>query len=49
MPEGTTRIARAAFRRGNPLLELRDELGAVSADADGADLFPRLGQPGPAP
>jgi transposase len=26
VPEGTTRVARAAFRRGNPLLKLRDEL-----------------------
>jgi transposase len=46
VPEGTRRIARAAFRKGNPLLKLRDELGAVFADADFADLFPRLGQPG---
>jgi transposase len=46
VPEGTARIAKAAFRKGNPLLSLRDELGAVFADADFADLFPRLGQPG---
>ena len=46
VPEGTARVARAAFRKGNPLLKLRDELGAVFADADFADLFPRLGQPG---
>jgi transposase len=46
VPEGTARVARAAFRRGNPLLKLRDELGAVFADADFADLFPKLGQPG---
>jgi transposase len=46
VPEGTARIARAAFRKGNPLLRLRDELGAVFADADFADLFPKLGQPG---
>ena len=24
VPEGTARVARAAFRRGNPLLKLRD-------------------------
>jgi transposase len=46
VPEETARVAKAAFRRGNPLLKLRDELGAVFADADFADLFPRLGQPG---
>src|SRR5829696_8858806 len=46
VPEETVRVARAAFRKGNPLLKLRDELGAVFADADFADLFPRLGQPG---
>src|SRR3712207_1635104 len=46
VPEETARVAKAAFRRGNPLLSLRDELGAVFADTDFADLFPRLGQPG---
>jgi hypothetical protein len=40
VPEETARVAKAAFRRGNPLLKLRDELGAVFADADFADLFP---------
>ena len=49
VPEETARIARAAFRRGNPLLKLRDELGPIFADADFADLFPRRGQPGLAP
>ena len=46
VPEETARIARAAFRKGNPLLKLRDELGAIFADEDFADLFPRLGRPG---
>jgi transposase len=46
VPEETARVAKAAFRRGNPLLKLRDELGAVFADADFADLFPSFGQPG---
>jgi hypothetical protein len=46
VPEETARIARAAFRKGNPLFRVRDELGAIFADADFADLFPRLGQPG---
>src|SRR5215207_4831021 len=46
VPKETARIARAAFRKGNPLLRLKDELGAIFADADFADLFPKLGQPG---
>jgi hypothetical protein len=46
VPEETARVARAAFRKGNPLLKLRDEFGAIFADADFADLFPRFGQPG---
>ena len=41
VPEATARVAKAAFRKGNPLLKLRDELGAIFAD-----LSPRLGQPG---
>lgn len=46
VPEETARVARSAFRRGSPLLRLRDELGPIFADADFADLFPRLGRPG---
>ncbi len=46
VPEETVRIARAAFRKGNPLLKLRDELDAIFADADFTDLFPKLGRPG---
>src|SRR5919206_1142659 len=49
VPDDTARIARAAFRRGNPHLLLRDRLGAVFADADFADLYPVLGQPAYAP
>ena len=49
VPEETARVARAAFRKGNPLLKLRDELGVIFADADFADLFPKRGQPGLAP
>src|ERR671933_867769 len=49
VPDDTGRVARAAFRRGNPYLLLRDRLGAVFADADFADLYPTLGQPAYAP
>jgi transposase len=45
VPEGTARVARAAFRKGSPLLVLRDELGTIFTDADFADLFPKRGQP----
>jgi transposase len=48
-PEETARVARAAFRKGNPLIKPRDELGVIFADADFADLFPKRGQPGLAP
>ena len=46
VPEGTARVAKAAFRKGNPLLKLRDELGGIFRDEDFADLFPKPGQPG---
>src|SRR3954452_7499191 len=46
VPEETARVARAAFRKGNPLLQLRDERGTIFSDEGFADLFPRLGQPG---
>jgi len=45
VPDDTVRIARAAFRRGNPYVLLRDKLGALFTDADFADLYPKLGQP----
>ena len=46
VPEETARIVQAAFRRGNPLLKLRDELGTIFSDEDFTDLFPKLRQPG---
>jgi transposase len=49
VPEDTARVTRAAFRRGNPYVLLRDRLGAMFADADFADLYPALGQPAYAP
>ena len=47
--EETARVARAAFRRGNPYVRLRDELGSVYTDVDFADLFPQRGQVAEAP
>ena len=40
VPGDTSRTAHAAFRRGNPYLLLRDQLGALFSDADFADLYP---------
>ena len=45
IPAETARIARAAFRKGNVIMRLRDEFGALYADADLAHLFPKRGQP----
>jgi transposase len=41
----TQQIARAAFRKGNRYLRLRDELGALYADEDFAALYPSQGRP----
>src|SRR3954454_7432176 len=49
VPNDTARVARAAFRRGNPYVLLRDRLGAMVDDVDFADLHPTLGQPASAP
>jgi transposase len=49
VPEDTTRVARAAFRRGNACLILRDRLGTVFTDTDFVDLYPKRGQPAYAP
>jgi transposase len=48
-PEETARVARAAFPRGNPCIQLRDLFGSIYTDADFADLFPRRGQAAEAP
>ncbi len=49
VPDGTARVARAAFRRGNPCLLLRDRLGVMFDDIGFADLYPKRGQPAYAP
>ena len=45
IPAETARIARAAFRKGNVIMRLRDEFGTLYADADLAHLFPKRDQP----
>lgn len=49
VPEETARVARAAFPRGNVLIQMRDALGTIYTDELFADLFPTHGQPAEAP
>ena len=49
IPAETARVARKAFRKGHPWLQLRDELPALYDDAAFADLYPATGQPAYAP
>jgi transposase len=49
VPEVTACVARAAFPRGNALMQLRDTLGTIYTDEHFVDLFPTLGQPALAP
>jgi len=55
IPDETTRVARAAFRKGKKnhhgsvYMRMRDELGTLFRDEDFADLFPRRGQRAAAP
>jgi len=46
VPEGTARVAHAAFPKGHPYLTFRDVLGTVFQDEDFSALFPAWGQPG---
>jgi transposase len=45
IPELTIRIARAAFRKGNAFMQMRDLLGMFFTDDQFADLYPDDGQP----
>jgi transposase len=49
VPEETARVAHAAFPHDNLYLRIREELGAMVADATFAPLFPTRGQPAEAP
>ena len=49
IPSDTVRIARAAFPKGNPYMQMRDIFGTIYLDTDFADLFPAVGQPAAAP
>ena len=45
VPEETAEVARAAFPKGHPYLQMRDELGSIYTDNMFADLYPSDGQP----
>lgn len=49
VPAETARVARKAFRKGHPWLQLRDELPDLYDDQAFADLYPPTGQPAYAP
>jgi transposase len=49
IPEETTRIARAAYPRGNTLMKMRDALGTLYQDQAFAKLFPHNGRSVEAP
>jgi transposase len=45
VPSETTRVAKAAFPKGNSYLTLRDKFGPIFSDLDFAQIFSRTGQP----
>ena len=49
IPEQTARIARAAFRKGNLVMQMRDAFGTFFHDEQFQELFPKRGQPAEAP
>jgi transposase len=49
IPEQTIQVARAAFPKGNPYMQMRDALGPIYTNPDFAKLFPKTGQPAQAP
>jgi transposase len=49
IPDETARVARAAFRKGNLFMRMRDEIGTIYRDEAFATLFPARGKPAEAP
>lgn len=45
VPEETAAVARDAFPKGNPYMQMRDELGSLYTDDMFVDLYPKDGQP----
>lgn len=46
IPHLTVKVARAAFRKGNVYMQMRDVLGAFFTDDQFTNLYPADGQPG---
>jgi transposase len=44
VPQETVKVAKAAFRKGNRYMQMRDELGTLFSDEQFSDLFPNVGQ-----
>ena len=44
VPEETMKVAKAAFRKGNRYMQMRDELGTLFKDEQFTDLFPNVGR-----
>jgi transposase len=49
VPEMTQRVAKAAFKKNNLYIKMRDTFDVFLKDEEFADLFPRRGQPALAP
>jgi len=49
IPELTVEVAKAAFPKGNAVMTIRDELGALFEDDEFAALYPTIGQPAESP
>src|SRR5579885_1435328 len=49
IPEETTRVARAAYPKGNLSMKMRDALGTIYQDESFVHLFPQNGRPVEAP
>ncbi len=49
VPKETARVARAAFKKGNVYLLMRDELGVLYQDSQFAHLFSHQGRPAESP
>ncbi len=44
VPETTAQVAKAAFRKGNRYMQMRDELRTLFNDEQFIDLLPNVGQ-----
>ena len=49
IPQETTRVARAAYPRGNTIMKMRDALGSIYQEQSFAHVFPHHGRPVEAP